>query len=268
MSLGEWLVDRLRPFEFRGKPRLLGRFVPATGTRAARVHGARMELDLADEIQRAIYLGHVGPEEVAAVRRSLPVGGTMIDVGANVGFFTALACACLGPTGRVLAFEPSGHVFQRLARMIAGNQLTQVQAFQMALSDSEGTLRLSIPPARIGNHSPTFADVAGWEKLEVPIGRLDDYVSRLQTGTVDLLKIDVEGHEPRVLAGAEVSLRSGRVRHVLCEFNDHWLRQCGATPTELWQQLTEMGFVDPHSRARCPEFAPGCVESRWFVRRG
>ena len=268
MSIGEWLVDRLRPFEFRGKRRLLGRFVPTKGTRAANVHGALMELDLADEIQRAIYLGSVGPEEVAAVRRSLPVGGTMIDVGANVGFFTALACSRVGPSGRVLAFEPSGHVFTRLARTVETSPLKQVELFQVALSDRDGTLNLSIPPRSIGNHSPTFADVDGWEKLEVPIGRLDDYVRRLTIDTVDLLKIDVEGHEPRVLAGAEASLRSGRVRHVLCEFNDFWLRQHGSAPAELWSQLTDMGFVDPHSRARCPEFRSGCVESRWFVRRG
>ena len=49
---------------------------------------------------------------------------------------------------------------------------------------------------------------------------------------VDLLKVDVEGYEPRVFAGAGRSLDSGRVRAVMCEFNDYWLRHAGSSPRD------------------------------------
>src|SRR5436190_21982560 len=105
MAILDSLIAVLRPIPFR-KFRLLNPLVPTRGFRRAKIFGASMELDLADIIQRQIYLGCYEPDCTRWAKRALRPGGVMIDVGANVGYFTALAAARVGLAGRVFAIEP------------------------------------------------------------------------------------------------------------------------------------------------------------------
>jgi len=100
----------LRPVAFRGKYRLANALVPTTGVRRASVFGYQMELDLADYIQRSIYAGLWEVEETAQVRRILRRGMTCVDVGANVGYYTALAPRLVGEQGRCWRLSPEPHV--------------------------------------------------------------------------------------------------------------------------------------------------------------
>lgn len=81
----------------------------------------------------------------------------------------------------------------------------------------------------------------------VPIRSLDDCLDEWQVAHVNLLKIDAQGWEPRVFAGASRSLASGRIDAILCEFNDHWLRAVGSSPQALWKTLVTFGFHPTHN---------------------
>src|ERR1041385_7304916 len=94
IMLSELLVETLRPYHFRGKLRLLRALTPSQGERLAGVFGTRMHLDLGEDIQRHIYLGAFEPRETALVRHWLHPGMTFVDVGANAGYYTALAAHC------------------------------------------------------------------------------------------------------------------------------------------------------------------------------
>lgn len=268
MMATEWLIDALRACEFRGKMRLLTLLAPNIGIRRAHVHGAWMELDLSDTIQRQIYLGCVGSSEVAAVRRCLRLGGVMIDVGANVGYFTALAAHCAGPTGRVFAVEPSPYAFDGLAKMVAHSSLQQVVLLQAGLGEEKGEMTLYLPPESAHNHSPTMVPTGEWLPISVPVWTLDDCLAEWSVDHVDLLKIDVEGHEPKVLSGAAKALAAGRIGAILCEFNDYWLRAGGSSPQALWQTLADVGFVDAEHPSRTPTFLAGCCVTRLLRYRG
>lgn len=229
----------------RGKGRALSRFAPRAGERAAKIFGYQVRLDLADVIQRQIYLGVYEPRETRAVRAMLTEGMTMIDIGANIGYFSLLAAQLVGPGGRVVAVEPSAYAADSLAETIRGNGIAQIELRRVALGDRNGWSELHLPPASAGNHSPNMivAHPAG-ETVRVPVMRLDDALEEWNLKrTIDLVKIDVEGLEPRVLLGAQNSLESGRVRAILCELNGAWLNAGGSSRAEVVDQLRGYGFT-------------------------
>lgn len=267
MPLIDRLVRTLRPYRFPGKTRLFNRLVHHSGVRRASVYGVTMDLDLADYIQRNIYLGCYEMWEATAVRRWLPRGGTMIDVGANVGFFTAVAASCVGPAGRVLAVEPDPASFRKLSAMVAENGLGGVVTpLHCGAADSRGEQSLYVvPDEHYPNHSPSMLPDPNVRPILVPVRTLDDILDEHGVGRVDLLKIDVEGFELKVLAGTERALAQRRVRAVLCEFSDQCLRLGGNSPEALWRKLADAGFVDVRQQSGVPPFPPGCHEDRFFV---
>jgi FkbM family methyltransferase len=260
----EAVIDVLRPYHFRGKLRLLAGVAPSRGERDAEVFGYRVRLDLAEAIQRWIYLGAFEPQETALVRGWLKPGMTFVDVGANVGYFSLLAASLVGERGRVYALEPSPYAYARVAATLRANRMPQVHAFQMGLSAEPGELALYLPPEDAHFHSPTMSAGSGGRPVAVPVRRLDDALDEWGVETVDLIKVDVEGHEPFVFEGASRVLRTGRVRAVLVEFNDFWLRQQGGDPEALYRTLLDAGYVDTGGRA---EFTPDCVVTRFLVHR-
>ncbi len=219
-----------------------------------------MELDLSDLIQRQIYQGTFEPRETVSVKRYLRPGMTFVDVGANVGYYTALAAKFVaGRGGRVVAFEPSPYAFTRLKQLVESNQLDHVTAVNLGLSDTTGVTNIYLGVGS-ANHSPTMVAHAGSNATEVRIGTLDAEAERLGLERIDLLKIDVEGHEPKVLAGAKRLLEGRKIRAVLCEFNEIWLRQVGFSARELERIFQEAGFVE-HGHGN----APRGFDNRFFT---
>jgi FkbM family methyltransferase len=247
-----YFLNAFRPIHFRGKTRLLDAIGPSSGTRRSRIFDTVFELDLADFIQRRIYLGTFEPEETRLVRKHLRPGMTFVDVGANVGYYTALASHLVGKGGRVIAFEPSPYAFERLQSMVRANLLQQSTAIHAGLSDHPGEAKLYLG---IGshNHTPTMVAHENATIMDVKIVTLDGEADRLGVDRIDLIKIDVEGHEASVLAGAKRMLREGRIKAVLCEFNEHWLCESGSSTRDLERILREAGFQESEHALRGPE---------------
>jgi len=238
----ETLISALRPFQFKGKARLLGRWIPRSGMRVTVVNGYRVELDLIDHIQRMVFLGAYERWETAMVRRLLLPGMCFVDVGANIGYFTLLAARRVGPTGRVFAIEPSPYAADRLSQTIADNVIPQVRIERCGLGRRPGEVVLY--DAAVGNHTPSMLGDPGGHGLVVPVRTLDECIHEWKIDRIDLMKIDVEGYEPEVFAGAARALADGRVRAILCEFNAHWLARAGTSSGEVYRGLLNQGFVD------------------------
>ncbi len=177
-------------------------------------------------------------------------GSTVIDVGANVGYFALLAAKLAGVEGLVLAFEPDPTSFSFLSKSIAKNNFRNVRPFRECISNIDGqqTLHLSTTSNR-GLHS-TSIDLGG-AKISVPSARLDSVASMLNLSLVDLLKVDVEGGEPEVLEGATRLLTEGRVRNIIMEW-DH--PEPWAGRTDLLRMLFER--FDVYRFARSIPFLP------------
>jgi len=155
--------------------------------------GLRLAVDVArGNPQRLLYLQGQGysPEQHLLLEQLAP-GMTVVDVGANIGHYMLLFARAVGPSGQVVCFEPEPDNLVELARNRELNNLTFVQIEAVALGSEDGTTGLT---PGINGHVVEFQG----HGLTVPLHRLDSLVS----GHVDLLKIDVEGYEGHVLAGA------------------------------------------------------------------
>lgn len=233
--------SRMSP-HFRGKIRVLNALVPQKGIKNAKIFGLPMALDLSDYIQRLVFLGYYERRETALIRELLRPGSVFVDVGANIGYFTALAADIVGTTGLVLSFEPSPYAYERLSRMVARCG-SNIRVFEIGLSDNEGQLRLFVPPETSGNHDPSVVEYCpGMRAISVPVKKLAAVLSNLSVQRVDLMKVDAEAHEPEVFLGCEPFLRRGDIQNILCEFNDPLLRKRGSSSCELLTYLRGLGY--------------------------
>jgi FkbM family methyltransferase len=250
---------------FRGKARLQQWLVRRSGVERVTVFGYKMSLDLADVIQRDVYSGLYEPFESRWLKQFLRPGMTFVDVGANIGYYTWLASRRVGPTGRVVAIEPGPYAFELLQRVIRENRVRNVEGYQFALSDREGHGTLYVPAVEEGNYNPSLSPyLPGMSAVEIRIDRLDDVLDRLQVGRVDLIKIDVEGHELGVLQGAARAIEEHRIAAVLCEFNVGYQACAGSSCEDLERCLTDRGFV---LSRRFPSKWGSRVHNRLYVAR-
>ena len=139
--------------------------------------------------------------------RFAPVGGVAVDVGANLGEWSVPLAKAVGANGRVLCCEPNPSVAAALAATLAINNLAQARVIPAALSAADGDGHLVVHAGDAG--LAHLADAG----IPVRLRSLDSLLAELGSDRLDLLKIDVEGHEARVLEGAANTLR--RLRPVL-----------------------------------------------------
>lgn len=233
----------LEPFAFRGKARLLHSVCPHQGEHSTRLFGFDITLDLGDYIQRSMFLRTFEPHETSLFAARLRPGMVVVDVGANVGYYSLLAASLVGPDGIVYAFEPSPMVFDRLSTTVLRNSIAQISVLNTGVGESSGSIDLYVPLTE-GNHTPTMVPNDGGQAVSVAITTLDEFFAERGSARIDLLKIDVEGFEPDVIRGADGLLRSGRIAAILCEFNDHWLGRRGTSSDDLYAMIRGYGFQE------------------------
>lgn len=155
-----------------------------------------------------------------ALADRLNTGDVFYDVGANIGFFSLLAASCVGPTGRVYAFEPVAANAALIRKSAALNAIAMIDVFEEAVGDlcGEETLLLArnIGGASLASVGPP-PDMRGEEKVQVTT--LDDAIVQRRLRPPSLVKIDVEGAEANVLAGMKQTLAQHHPI-LLLEFDD------------------------------------------------
>jgi FkbM family methyltransferase len=235
-------VRILRDTSFRGKYRLMNWIVPHQGETTGKIAGSLFRLDLSDHIQWNVYCGLYESQESGWVAQHLRAGMTFVDVGANIGYYTALASSLVGPAGQVFAFEPSPYAAQRLNMLKKENSLSNVKVFESGVSDTIGETTLHLQRGS-RNHSPTMVPIPNCDSVTVPLTTLDRFAQENGLSQIDLLKIDVEGYEHHVLKGAHDLLSRGSIKAVLCEFNDYWLRGAKTTISQVEDLLASAGLT-------------------------
>ncbi|MDT8388527.1 MAG: FkbM family methyltransferase [Thiogranum sp.] len=149
--------------------------------------------------------------ELEYVQSILRPGDLAIDVGANIGIYTVAMGLAVQEGGHVWAFEPLPDNVVRLKQNLLANRVEQVDVCEMALSDSDRPVNLYL--AGDSAYPSTVAVREGYadgKQLLVESGRLDKHWQDAGEPVVRLIKIDVEGAEPKVLRGAEQCLRKCR----------------------------------------------------------
>lgn len=206
--------------------------------------GARLQCDLRDALSRVIYYrGWMDLGLERWMRGWLRHGDTYVDVGAHIGYLSALAAHAVGAAGRVVAFEPSPETFGRLRAAFDPVRFPQVTAVNAAVSSCNGEASLFTAAGEweYQAYRNSLHPGPGLRQLtSVETVALD---SRFPTGQVRLLKIDVEGGEQAVLAGADGLLSSGRCDALVIELNPEALSRAGSSVPALVERLGGAGFV-------------------------
>jgi FkbM family methyltransferase len=165
--------------------------------RTARFRATNAQFTGLDRANPEFAIGYE-PEIANLVDALLPDQGIFLDVGANWGYMSIYAASRPGFKGTIHAFEPIAETFADLDGLIRDLKLTEmVRCHQFALSDSEGQAAMDIPDNLSG-----LARISASGGASVALRRLDD----LDLGPVDVIKLDVEGHEAKVVRGARRTL--------------------------------------------------------------
>jgi FkbM family methyltransferase len=215
---------------------------PFVATLAGDAGGARFGCDLSDEIAREVCLtGCYEPPVTRLLQRRLHVGAVMVDVGANWGYFTLVAAAAVGRSGRVLALEPDPRQFERLVENIRLNNFSHVTATSSAAAACPGSAVLAGYREQSGNRGVSRIDAAASEpRFDVECIAVDDLT--INFPRVDVVKIDVEGAELDVLRGMECGLARERYRAILLELHPDLLRQQAIDPDTCLRLLADAGY--------------------------
>ena len=198
-----------------------------------------------DVCDDAVFTGNFEVSERRFVQGFLKPGMTVLDIGAHHGFYTMLAAKMVGPTGRVMCFEPSHRERERLLVHLRLNRiLNRVSVFPIALGRETGESTLYVVVGRdTGCNSlrpPAVTEPT--RTVRVLLTSLDAFVAQQHVKYVDFIKMDVEGAELGVLEGGE-ELLGGRQRPViLAELNDSRTLPWGYSASTIYDSLAAKGY--------------------------
>lgn len=249
---------------FRGKYSLAQRYLAPRMRRrgyrtVVRLHGpggARLICHLDDWIPWTVfvfgrYISEAQYEEYL-LSRVRPGPSVFLDIGANIGYYTVQMARLAGPEARIHAFEPmsiQGAVLEENLRL---NHLTNVVVNASVVSDTVGVQRIYFSsPENTGQSS--VARPSGYHE-DRSATTVDAYCQTQGIEAVELVKIDVEGHELHVLRGMERMLREGRVARVATELDEELLAANGASADLLLSLMRSHGY-EPH-RVRSGRLVP------------
>jgi FkbM family methyltransferase len=172
-------------------------------------------------------------------------GDVVIDVGANLGYFTTLFSDLVGVRGEVHAFEPVPSTFELLSRNIRRfPRHENVSLNCLALGERDHKAVLFVPNGDHGQAALARHHDGSWtsnqiQEVNVEMIRLDRYAERLMK--IDFVKCDVEGAELLVLRGGESALRRCRPK-IFLEIEERWTSSFGWTGTDVVRFLREIGY--------------------------
>ena len=174
--------------------------------------------------------------DIGFLRRFVRPDDWIVDIGANVGFFSKQFCKWVAGSGRVIAFEPAQENFRALETIATKRPCNGVLlARQCLVADADTTLQLVLNPDNPADHR------IGANGIPTPAVRLDTVFRSLVWPPVGLLKIDVQGAESLVLRGAQETLERSHPA-IFIEIDESALHQFGSSPGEIEQQLSRLGY--------------------------
>ena len=228
-------LERISPRSAPGKLlRAPLRVIPKTAAMPILRSRARGSKWIVGSSIHGCWLGTYEREKRQAFERSLKSGDVLYDIGANVGFYTVLGASIVGPEGAVYAFEPMPRNLEFLRRHVAINRLANAQVIDAAVSDREGTATFD------DSQHPSMGSLSTSGTLTVRTVRLDDLVSSGELRPPSVLKIDVEGAEGLVLAGAVETLRAHRPIIFLATHGDQIHAECAASLRGVGYELERL----------------------------
>lgn len=182
-------------------------------------------------------------EECEYLFSTLKEGDYFVDIGANIGLYSLLASDLVGKTGKVISFEPTPEIFSRFIDNIHINQFTNIEPFNIALSDFPGSLEFNVLSNGFDawNSFATPKNLSINSKIQVDVSTLDIELSRYDKSKIRVVKMDVEGWEKFVLKGG-IELFKNYSPEVMVEFTEANTFAAGYMVQEIYDFMFGLGY--------------------------
>lgn len=183
--------------------------------------------------------GYFERDSTLLIKQLLRTSDVFLDIGANIGYYSLVASSLVGCRGEVIAFEPTTFYRNTLLKNIKQNSSTNITVKDFGLSEDNQNLKISL-----GESSATLHPVDGnfGQRIEtINLMRLDDIFDQLEIAKVDFIKIDVDGHEPSVLKGAEATLKKFSPK-ILLEVSHLNYLEHGTTAWDFFEYVLSLGY--------------------------
>ncbi len=213
----------------------------------------KLNLDKKDSLGLSIF-GLYEEFETGFLRTKIKPGDVVVDVGANIGYYTTIFSRLAGENGKVFAFEPDPENFRILKSNMELNGCKNAVLEQKALSDKSGRIKLYLNEDNRGDHR-IYDSGDSRDFVEIEAIKLDDAL-RGESSGINFLKMDVQGAEVLVLRGAEEVLKKSADLSIVSEFWPYAIEKAGCDPAEFFQILDDNNFeifnIDAVTKQVCP----------------
>lgn len=198
-----------------------------------------IRIDALDSLGLRANSGIFECEETALCKQLIQCNDRVLDVGANIGYYTLLFCDLVSTNGVVVAIEPDNNNFEILKhnlRKQAANGIASLH--QLGLGHKEQKAQLFRAEENTGMHRMYASVCCSAESSEVSVIQGDS----LALAPLDFIKIDIEGYEPFALQGLCSTLKQSPKLKILCEFSPLSLLEAGYSPALFLQEMRDLGF--------------------------
>lgn len=229
-----WMIRKLSHWTKQTKP-----FIGVFDKPALRLHVVPSEL-----VSRHVYFYGFHEREVTATfLHLLRPGFTILDVGANFGYFTLLAANRLRATGTIIAFEPEPKNRDWLEQNLNMNGFDRVKVSDRAISSGTGILQFDTKDGS-GNRgkASTITNQVDQNLVQVQSVGLDEYCDKVSITHVDIIKIDIEGGESAAVEGMSEGIKNARYHRVFLEIHPEMLEQAGRSVASVFTPFKKYGY--------------------------
>lgn len=219
----------------------------------AEVQGHKMLLDSKDTLGLSVW-GFYEPLETELVKKEVKKGDVVLDIGANIGYYTLIAAKLVGENGKVFAFEPDPTNFAILKKNVELNGYKNVVLVQKAVSNKTGKLKLYLSEDNLADHQ-IYDSHEDRQSIEIEATRLDDYFKNYN-GKIDVIKMDIEGAEGGAIQGMYSLLQKNKNVKIITEFWPMGLKEFGVGPDEYLKSLIKHNFKLYHINEKEKKIEP------------
>ncbi|MHA1492207.1 MAG: FkbM family methyltransferase [Promethearchaeota archaeon] len=178
--------------------------------------------------------------ETDYIKKNVKNGDFVLDIGANIGYFTLILAKLIGKEGKVFAFEPEPNNFSLLSKNVSINGYKNVILINKAVSNKNGKVKLFLNEENIGDHR-IFDSNDGRQSIEVETIRLDDYFKNYNE-KIKFIKMDIQGAEMDAIQGMVNLIQKSKELKILSEFYPLGLELFGIEPREYLNLLIKLKF--------------------------
>jgi FkbM family methyltransferase len=206
----------------------------------------QIKLNLDDWIQKQIfYFGRyeIEKKETLFWQKMIKHNGIILDIGANIGYYSLMAAVRIGSSGKIFSFEPVTNTYRKLLFNISLNGFKNIYPQKVAVSNSMGEIELFVADEKNTGSSSIALHVSfSGVKERVNTITIDNFLNeKNEISEVDLVKIDVEGCEPMVIEGMKETMKRFRPI-ILIEILDERLKTIGSSKEFLYELFYENNY--------------------------